>query len=162
MIPSWERDEGMRGEQEVEGVGGLQLHLPTWWQAGGLFVFFVLFFLSSFFFDGKQVVWDDLECRHGVERNRDKKDCEANKEWKEKGCNLCRCHPDGKEVVCFNQCTSQGAMHCSEDGNGDEVCRYNEPPPKRRVYRPWKKVFWRRWYFSVTRQDYADKLGLPI
>ena len=100
-----------------------------------LFSSFCLFFLL-FFFGGKQVVWDDLECRHGVERNRDKKDCEANKEWKEKGCNLCRCHSDGKEVVCLNQCTSQGAMHCSEDGNGDEVCRYNEPPPKRRVYRP--------------------------
>ena len=35
MIPSWQTEKGLRGEQEMEG--GLQvLHLPTWWQGGGL------------------------------------------------------------------------------------------------------------------------------
>ena len=49
--------------------------------------------LSLSFFVTFSPLWFPVE--------REKKDCEANKQWKE-GCRSCTCQPDGKEVVCHD------------------------------------------------------------
>ena len=46
--------------------------------------------------------------------DREKKDCEANAQWKE-GCKSCTCQPDGREVVCDD-------LEC-RDGNSNDYAR---------------------------------------
>ena len=51
---------------------------------------------------------------------KEKKDCEPNKEWKEKGCKKCRCSLDGKRV----KCTTPAQCYKIKDEKKD--CKINE------------------------------------